>query len=214
MAGLIGVLSFHTRPAQQAPLSASGVQGAGGHSGGAQASPSARATAGVGNDGGSVRSALGPDVQFGYDVLDVKVTVKGTRITDISVRSLQTAEPTSQQISEQAIPYCAGRCWRPRAPASTRSAAPPTPARPTRTPCKPPWTGCTSDEPVSRPEAHRVGFPPERIVANGVRRPARCLDRLLSQEAMLIDADGQEELEGIEWRAGGATGSGVCPACP
>ena len=104
VAGLVGVLSFHTRPAQQVPLPASGVQGAGGRPGGAQTSPSARATAGAGNDGGSVRSALGPDVQFGYGVLDVKVTVSGTRITDISVPSLQTAEPTSQQISEQAIP--------------------------------------------------------------------------------------------------------------
>jgi len=102
VAGLVGVLSFHTRPAQQAPLSASGVQGAGGRP--VQTSPSARPTARAGNDGGSVRSALGPDVQFGYGVLDVKVTVSGTRITDISVPSLQTAEPTSQQLSEQAIP--------------------------------------------------------------------------------------------------------------
>lgn len=63
-----------------------------------------RARAGAGNDGGPIRSALGPDMPFGYDVLDVKVTVTGMRITDISVPSLQAAEPTSQQISEQAIP--------------------------------------------------------------------------------------------------------------
>jgi uncharacterized protein with FMN-binding domain len=37
-------------------------------------------------------------------VLDVKVTVSGTRITDVSVPTLQVAEFTSQQISEQAIP--------------------------------------------------------------------------------------------------------------
>jgi uncharacterized protein with FMN-binding domain len=37
-------------------------------------------------------------------VLDVKVTVRGTRITDVSVPTLQVAEPTSQQICEQAIP--------------------------------------------------------------------------------------------------------------
>jgi uncharacterized protein with FMN-binding domain len=36
-------------------------------------------------------------------VLDVRVTVAGNRITDVSVPELQTAEPTSQQISEQAI---------------------------------------------------------------------------------------------------------------
>ncbi|MBV9096266.1 MAG: FMN-binding protein [Streptosporangiaceae bacterium] len=107
VAGLIGVLSFHTRPAQQSALRASSAQGPGGDSGAASASlpASARATPGAnGHGGGPVRSALGPDVQFGYGLLDVKVTVTGTRITDVSVPSLQTAEPTSQQISEQAIP--------------------------------------------------------------------------------------------------------------
>ena len=52
---------------------------------------------------GTVRTALGPEEQYGYGVLDVKVTRSGTRITDVSVPLLQTAEPTSQQISEQAI---------------------------------------------------------------------------------------------------------------
>jgi uncharacterized protein with FMN-binding domain len=46
---------------------------------------------------------VGPEEQFGYGVLDVKVMESGTRITDVSVPLLQTAEPTSQQISEQAI---------------------------------------------------------------------------------------------------------------
>ena len=104
VAGLVGVLSFHTRPVRQVSLPASGFQGAGGRPSGVPTSPSARPTAGARKDGGSVRSALGPDMQFGYGALDVKVTVSGTRITDISVPSLQTAEPTSQQISEQAIP--------------------------------------------------------------------------------------------------------------
>jgi uncharacterized protein with FMN-binding domain len=47
---------------------------------------------------------VGPEEQFGYGVLDVRVTVSGSHITDVSVPVLQTAEPTSQQISEQAIP--------------------------------------------------------------------------------------------------------------
>ena len=50
-----------------------------------------------------MRSAVGTQEQFGYGILDVKVTKSGTRITDVSVPLLQTAEPTSQQISEQAI---------------------------------------------------------------------------------------------------------------
>jgi len=53
---------------------------------------------------GAIRSAVGASEQFGYGVLDVKVTVSGTRITDVSVPTLEVAEYTSQQICEQAIP--------------------------------------------------------------------------------------------------------------
>jgi diaminopimelate decarboxylase len=49
--------------------------------------------------------------------------------------------------------------------------------------------------------ARRVGFPAERTVANGVRRRARHLNRLLTEGALLIDVDGEEELERIEWHA-------------
>jgi diaminopimelate decarboxylase len=49
--------------------------------------------------------------------------------------------------------------------------------------------------------ARQVGFPPERIVANGVCRPARHLRRLLTEQAGLIDIDGEEELQRIEWHA-------------
>jgi diaminopimelate decarboxylase len=49
--------------------------------------------------------------------------------------------------------------------------------------------------------ARRIGFPPERIVANGMCRPAEYLDRLLSEDAALIDIDNEEELVRTEWRA-------------
>jgi uncharacterized protein with FMN-binding domain len=98
-AGFIGVLGFHARqapPATAAPRASSGASAA---------SPSAagRTPAGPVAGQAGVRSALGPQEQYGYGVLDVKVTQSGTRITDVSVPLLQTAEPTSQQISEQAI---------------------------------------------------------------------------------------------------------------
>jgi uncharacterized protein with FMN-binding domain len=43
-------------------------------------------------------------VPFGYGALSVRVVARGTQITDVSVPAIQTAEPTSQQISAQAIP--------------------------------------------------------------------------------------------------------------
>jgi uncharacterized protein with FMN-binding domain len=112
VAGFIGVLGFHSRQVSATPAGASGAQAGGSPSAGspaaakpasASASP-ASASAGPAAGNGAVRSAVGPEVQFGYGVLDVRVTVSGTRITDLSVPVLQTAEPTSQQISEQAIP--------------------------------------------------------------------------------------------------------------
>src|SRR5215472_8381203 len=91
VAGIIGVLGFHTRPVT-APAQASGGAS---RSASPVPAPSAR--------GPAVRSALGPEENFGYGVLGVTVTVRASRIINVSVTDLQTAEPTSQQISEQAI---------------------------------------------------------------------------------------------------------------
>ncbi len=95
-AGFIGVLSFYTRTTG---LVTSPVGG--GTSGPAPAAASSvRANVGP----GAVRRALGASEQFGYGVLDVEVTVAGTRITDVSVPTLQVAEFTSQQICQQVFP--------------------------------------------------------------------------------------------------------------
>ncbi|MDA8263769.1 MAG: FMN-binding protein [Actinomycetota bacterium] len=53
---------------------------------------------------GAVLSATGTSEQYGYGVLAVKVSVKGRRILDVSVATLQTAESYSQQIAQQVIP--------------------------------------------------------------------------------------------------------------
>lgn len=94
VAGFLGVLGLHLRQAPAAAQPAGSPSGAG--SPAAPAGPAGPVAEGA-------RSAVGPQVQYGYGVLDVKVTVRGTRIADVSVPLLQTAEPTSQQISEQAI---------------------------------------------------------------------------------------------------------------
>ena len=114
VAGFVGVLTFHTRPVSAttpgiprsagmpSASSAASSAAAPGRSAGPPPTP---AVAGGRTAGGHVaRSVMGQSVQFGYGVLDVRVTVSGNHITDISVPNLRTAEPTSQQISEQAIP--------------------------------------------------------------------------------------------------------------
>lgn len=108
--GFIGVLTFHTRPAD---VVTSGTQADGGTSGSTPATgpatgPTARPTATRSRRPAAgrraIRSVVGAEEPFNYGVLDVRVTVRGTRITDVSVPTLQVAEPTSQQICDQAMP--------------------------------------------------------------------------------------------------------------
>jgi len=110
VAGFAGVLTFHTRPTSPTSLATSGSSPSG-----TQSVPSRRAspasseaarpaTAGPTPASSAIRSAMGPNVPFGYGALSVRVVARGTQITDVSVPAIQTAEPTSQQISAQAIP--------------------------------------------------------------------------------------------------------------
>jgi uncharacterized protein with FMN-binding domain len=54
--------------------------------------------------GAGAHTAVGPGVSYGYGRIAVRVTVAGHRIVAVSVATLSTLEPTSQQISDQAIP--------------------------------------------------------------------------------------------------------------
>lgn len=52
----------------------------------------------------SSRSAVGKHEYYGYGELAVKVTIVGTRIVNLQIASLRTAESYSQQLAQQAIP--------------------------------------------------------------------------------------------------------------
>ena len=111
VAGLVAVLSYHTETMTATTLggAAPAPQGAAAPSASSSASPSATAggTAGGTQTGAASTvsgTATGPSEQFGYGALSVTVTVQGGRITKVAVPSLQTAEPMSQQICQQAIP--------------------------------------------------------------------------------------------------------------
>ena len=104
LAGLIGVLEFHTRPA---PVSIGTLPAAGS----APASPAVTAPS-RGSTGsaaprqpGGTRTATGPAVNYNYGVLSVTVTVSGSRITRVGIASLDDGgNPRSQFIDQQAIP--------------------------------------------------------------------------------------------------------------
>jgi len=146
VAGFIGVLSFHTRPAG---LVTSGAPAGGGTYGGTPAAtPKATPTGHAPAGRGTVRTALGAEESFNFGVLDVQVTVRGTRITDVSVPTLQVAELTSQQSANRPFLFSGPRRSRPRAPGSTEFPAPRSPARPTPSPCRQHWTSCTTSDPL------------------------------------------------------------------
>lgn len=109
IAGLIAVLSYHSEamPATALSGAASAVKGAS-EAASATATPASGGSTGTAAKAGPAASGsgtvTGPNEQFGYGQLDVTVTVRNGRITSVTVPSLQTAEPTSQQICQQAIP--------------------------------------------------------------------------------------------------------------
>lgn len=101
VAGFAAIMSFHTQPAASTALA--------GPSRPAKTAPQPSKSAGAGRHPvpaapGGQRSALGATENYGYGELAVKVTVRGQRITDVTVPVIQTAEQFSQQLASQAIP--------------------------------------------------------------------------------------------------------------
>jgi uncharacterized protein with FMN-binding domain len=101
VAGLAGILSFHTRPITSSALSGDGV------SRGSEGS--ATSGSGIGGDshGGAangVRAAEGATEQYGFGELAVEVMVRGDRIVNVTVPLLQTGEQYSEQLAMLAIP--------------------------------------------------------------------------------------------------------------
>ena len=112
VAGLVGVLVFHTKPSTVsiASIPAAGAAAAtspaaapqGGSSGSA-APPRSGSTSRPASTG--TRTAVGPSVNYSWGVLSVSVTVSGTKITKVGIASLDDGgNPRSQYIDQQSIP--------------------------------------------------------------------------------------------------------------
>ena len=120
LAGLIGVLAFHTTPvrsgfatvpgaatssgsaagASPAATSPSNASGGGGSPAGASPKPTAAS-----QPAGGSRAAVGPSVNYNFGVLSVRVTVSGKKIVKVALASLDDGgNPRSQSIDQQSIP--------------------------------------------------------------------------------------------------------------
>jgi uncharacterized protein with FMN-binding domain len=117
VAGLAGVLAFHTTPSKldlPALPKADGSQAASpprpsatsGHRV-AAGKPARRSsgTSGTSGTSGGRRSAAGPGVSYGYGTVSVKVTVSGSKILNVGIASIDDGgNPRSESIDQQAIP--------------------------------------------------------------------------------------------------------------
>ena len=121
-AGLVAVLSFHTRPATVAlgSLSAVGGTGSKGAAAVAGASPPRGTRPGTNTTTtnppttsapaattapGVARTAVGQSANYGYGVLSVSVTVSAGRVTKVGITSLDDGgNVQSQSIDQQSIP--------------------------------------------------------------------------------------------------------------
>jgi uncharacterized protein with FMN-binding domain len=116
VAGLVGVLVFHTKPT---PLKLSTLGGtattpgpaASARPGGtpqAQSSSAAGASpnpGAAGQQAGTARTAVGPGVNYNWGVLAVKVTASGSKILKVGIASINDGgNPRSQYIDQQSIP--------------------------------------------------------------------------------------------------------------
>jgi uncharacterized protein with FMN-binding domain len=120
LAGLIGVLAFHTTPsrsgsptvpgaatssgsaagASPAPTSPSSTSGGGGATAGASPQPTASS-----QPAAASRTTVGPSVNYSYGVLSVRVTVSGKKIVKVEIASLDDGgDPRSQSIDQQSVP--------------------------------------------------------------------------------------------------------------
>jgi uncharacterized protein with FMN-binding domain len=110
IAGLAGVLGFHTKPARLGlgtPVGTAPPTGGTGStapaSGGRPAAPSGPA-AGAGTTSGT-RTATGTAVNYNYGVLSVAATVSGTKLAKVTIASIDDGGNfRSQSIDQQSLP--------------------------------------------------------------------------------------------------------------
>ncbi len=114
VAGLVAVLEFHTTPAKvtfagSSTLPAASTGGSGSSTGGQPASsgstsaPTSSSSSAATQSG--TRTATGPEVNYSWGVLAVKITVSGGKMTRVGLAYLDDGgNPRSQSIDQQAIP--------------------------------------------------------------------------------------------------------------
>lgn len=109
--GLVAVIGYHAATPQASTVTGSSasagastlnVGGASSSSGAAKTATTAKSSATA--TAATTRSATGSDIQFQYGDMEVKVTMTGSRITDIAVLKADVYDQHSYEINQYAIP--------------------------------------------------------------------------------------------------------------
>ena len=114
LAGLAGVLAFHTTPARLSAGTLPGVSATSSAPARSSRSPRARGASGSASPSQSssarakpseTRTVAGPSINYNYGVLSVSVAVSGGKITKVGIASIDDGGmQRSQFIDQQAIP--------------------------------------------------------------------------------------------------------------
>jgi uncharacterized protein with FMN-binding domain len=119
LAGLIGVLAFHTTPARSSFATGPGAATSPGPAAGASPAATSPSTASGGGPtagaspkptaasqpAAASRTTVGPSVNYNYGILSVRVTVSGKKIVKVGIASLDDGgDPRSVSIDQQSIP--------------------------------------------------------------------------------------------------------------
>lgn len=118
VAGLVGVLEFHTSPAElttsagsalpaatSTPAASATPSASSSPRSGSAATASPAASPSATSSAAADRTAVGPAVNYTYGVLSVQVTVSGSTIIKVSIASLNDGgNARSQSIDDESIP--------------------------------------------------------------------------------------------------------------
>lgn len=100
VAGLVLVLSFHTRPLTRLPATAGLARGAAG----GRVPTEGPLTPGVSSSGNGTKTVTGPSVFTRFGPVQVQVTIRNGRIAEVSAVQLPFDHPRSAMISQYAAP--------------------------------------------------------------------------------------------------------------
>jgi uncharacterized protein with FMN-binding domain len=102
--GLVAVIGYHAAIPQASALTASSAKSTATTAASTTSTRPSAKTRTTSTASETTRSAVGSDIQYQYGDIEVKVTMTGSKITDVSVASLNVTDPRSESIDEYAIP--------------------------------------------------------------------------------------------------------------